>query len=35
MSVQVLYSTKTIATGGRDGNTKTADGSFSVKLAVV
>ena len=33
MSVNVLYTTKATATGGRDGEAKTADGSFSVKLS--
>ncbi len=33
MSVQVLYTTKATATGGRDGSAKTADGSFEVRLA--
>src|SRR6201996_4190027 len=33
MSVNVLYTTKATATGGRDGEAKTADGSFAVKLA--
>jgi osmotically inducible protein OsmC len=33
MPVQVLYSTKATATGGRDGSARTADGAFSVKLA--
>ena len=33
MSVQVLYTTKATATGGRDGSARTADGSFEVKLA--
>ena len=33
MSVNVLYTTKATATGGRDGEAKTADGTFAVKLA--
>lgn len=33
MPVNVLYTTKATATGGRDGQAATADGSFSVKLA--
>jgi lipoyl-dependent peroxiredoxin len=33
MSVQVLYTTKATATGGRDGSAKTADGAFEVRLA--
>ncbi|MBD8890191.1 organic hydroperoxide resistance protein [Roseibium litorale] len=33
MSVNVAYSTKAKATGGRDGSAETLDGSFSVKLA--
>jgi osmotically inducible protein OsmC len=33
MSVNVLYRTSATATGGRDGQAKTADGSFAVKLA--
>ena len=33
MSVQVLYTTKATATGGRDGGARTADGSLEVKLA--
>ena len=33
MSVQVLYTTKATATGGRDGSARTADGSLEVKLA--
>jgi Ohr subfamily peroxiredoxin len=32
MSVNVLYSTQAKATGGRDGQAATLDGSFSVKL---
>ncbi|HTH95963.1 MAG TPA: organic hydroperoxide resistance protein [Stellaceae bacterium] len=32
MSVDVKYSTKATATGGRDGNAKTHDGSLEVKL---
>lgn len=32
MSVQVLYTTKAKATGGREGAAETLDGSFSVKL---
>jgi Ohr subfamily peroxiredoxin len=33
MTVKVLYTTKATATGGRDGQAATTDGSFSVKLA--
>ena len=33
MSVNVLYTTKATATGGRDGEAKTYDGALSVKLA--
>jgi Ohr subfamily peroxiredoxin len=33
MSVNVLYSTSAHATGGRDGQSATLDGSFAVKLA--
>ena len=33
MSVKVLYRTSATATGGRDGQAATEDGSFSVKLA--
>lgn len=33
MSVEVLYSTEARATGGRDGQSGTLDGSFAVKLA--
>ena len=33
MSVKVLYSTSATATGGRDGEARTTDGSFAVKLA--
>ncbi len=33
MPVKVLYTTKATATGGRDGQAATADGSFKVKLA--
>src|SRR6202790_3288777 len=33
MSVNVLYTTKATATGGRDGEAKTADGTLAVKLA--
>jgi len=33
MSVNVLYRTSATATGGRDGEAATADGSFAVKLA--
>lgn len=33
MPVNVLYTTKATATGGRDGQAATEDGSFSVKLA--
>src|SRR5215475_13575048 len=33
MSVKVLYTTSATATGGRDGEARTADGSFAVKLA--
>jgi lipoyl-dependent peroxiredoxin len=33
MAVKVLYTTQATATGGRDGNAKTKDGSFEVKLA--
>jgi len=34
MSVNVLYTTAARATGGRDGETKLLDGSFSAKLTV-
>ena len=34
MSVNVLYTTKARATGGRDGQSGTIDGSFSVKLGM-
>jgi len=33
MPVQVLYTTKATATGGRDGEAATADGAFKVKLS--
>ena len=33
MSVNVLYTTKAQATGGRDGRAETLDGAFSVALA--
>lgn len=33
MTVKVLYTTQATATGGRDGEAKTADGAFSVKLS--
>lgn len=33
MPVHVLYTTKATATGGRDGEAATADGSFKVKLS--
>lgn len=33
MSVNVLYRTRATATGGRDGRSATADGSFEVRLA--
>ncbi len=33
MSVEVLYSTEAKASGGRDGQAGTLDGSFAVKLA--
>jgi len=33
MSVNVLYKTSATATGGRDGEAKTADGSLHVKLS--
>jgi lipoyl-dependent peroxiredoxin len=33
MAVDVKYSTTATATGGRDGEARTEDGSFSVKLA--
>jgi len=33
MSVKVLYTTAATATGGRDGEAATKDGSFKVKLA--
>ena len=33
MSVNVLYTTAATATGGRDGEAATKDGSFKVKLA--
>src|SRR5215469_12230997 len=33
MSVNVLYKTSAKATGGRDGQSATLDGAFSVKLA--
>src|SRR4029077_16175704 len=33
MTVKVLYTTKASATGGRDGEAGTADGSFNVKLS--
>jgi Ohr subfamily peroxiredoxin len=32
MSVNVLYTTRAIAVGGRDGNTGTSDGGFEVNL---
>jgi osmotically inducible protein OsmC len=34
MSVNVIYSTSAVATGGRDGTAATTDGAFEVKLAV-
>lgn len=34
MSVNVLYTTSARATGGRDGESGTTDGTFHVKLAV-
>jgi osmotically inducible protein OsmC len=33
MTVKVLYTTRATATGGRDGEAATADGSLSVKLS--
>ena len=33
MALKVLYTTKATATGGRDGQSGTDDGSFSVKLS--
>lgn len=33
MPVDVLYTTKAEATGGRDGHSRTLDGAFDVKLA--
>jgi len=33
MSVNVLYTTSAVATGGRDGRAATTDGAFEVKLA--
>lgn len=33
MSVDVKYSTRATATGGRDGEARTEDGSFAVKLS--
>lgn len=33
MSVEVLYTTKAQATGGRDGHAKTLDGTFEVQLS--
>ena len=33
MSVNVLYKTQAVATGGRDGHAETLDGSFRVDLA--
>src|SRR5579862_9857327 len=33
MSVNVLYRTTAVATGGRDGKAATQDGSFEVRLA--
>lgn len=33
MGVNVLYTTKAKATGGRDGSAETLDGSFKVKLS--
>jgi osmotically inducible protein OsmC len=33
MSVNVLYRTSAVATGGRDGSAATKDGSFEVKLS--
>ena len=33
MSVNVLYRTSAVATGGRDGSAATKDGSFEVRLA--
>lgn len=34
MTVKVLYTTSSTATGGRDGKARTTDGGFEVKLAV-
>jgi organic hydroperoxide reductase OsmC/OhrA len=34
MSVDVKYRTSATATGGRDGQTSTADGSLNVKLSL-
>lgn len=34
MAIDVKYTTQATATGGRDGQAKTADGSFEVDLAV-
>ncbi len=34
MTVKVLYTARATATGGRDGQAATADGSFAVKLAM-
>lgn len=34
MSVDVKYTARATATGGRDGSARTEDGSFEVKLAV-
>ena len=33
MAIKALYTTKATATGGRDGQAATVDGSFSVKLS--
>jgi len=33
MATKVLYRTEAVATGGRDGEAATTDGSFSVKLS--
>ncbi|HUD95285.1 organic hydroperoxide resistance protein [Sphingobium sp.] len=33
MSVEVKYSTRATATGGRDGEARTEDGAFAVKLS--
>lgn len=34
MTQQVLYTAQATATGGRDGNVKTSDGSFEAKLSL-